>query len=281
MQKNHAKPLTPALGAEITGFDFRTPPDDFVGDSIYRLLLDHQVIFFRSQEMSPETLIALAESLGEVEPPHAVYSHLPNYPSVVILDFSDGRQHDTNTWHTDLTFHGAPPFASVLYSRVVPEVGGDTLWASMTAAYEALPDGIKSEIVGLRAVHDMSDFRNSFTVGEPEGEAARLADAHERMGSAIHPLVKRHPATGLPHLFCNPGFTMHVEGLSSADSRRLLAYLFDHMTKPEFQVRFRWSADAVAIWDNRCTMHYALGDYGRARRIMHRVTVKNDRRSES
>ena len=148
MQKICVAPLTPALGAEITGLDFRTPPDDFVADSIYRLLLDHQVIFFRSQEMSPETLIALAESLGEVEPPHAVYSHLPNHSSVVVFDFNDGRRHDTNTWHTDLTFHGPPPFASVLYSRVVPEVGGDTLWASMTAAYEALPDGIKSEISG-------------------------------------------------------------------------------------------------------------------------------------
>ncbi len=281
MQKIFVTRLTPALGAEIAGFDFRTSPDAFARDSIYKLLLDHQVIFFRDQEMSPENHVALAESFGEVAPPHAIYPHLPDFPSVVVLNFNGGEQQDTNVWHTDLTFQGSPPFASVLYSRVVPKVGGDTLWASMTAAYDALPDGMKSEINELRAVHDMSDFRNNFTVGEPEGDAARLNEAHKRMGSAIHPLVKYHPATGRPHLFCNPGFTMHVEGLSSADSRRLLAYLFDHMTQPEFQIRFRWSENAVAIWDNQCTIHYALGDYGMAQRVMHRVTVENDRRLES
>ena len=148
----------------------------------------------------------------------------------------------------------------------------------MTAAYDALPTGMKSDIANLRAVHDMSDFRNNFVCGEPDGNATRLVEAHVRLGSAIHPIVQYHPATGRPHLFCNPGFTMHVEGMTSVESRRLLAYLFDHMVRPEFQTRFKWSGDVVAIWDNTCTMHYAVSDYAPARRTMHRATIKTNRR---
>ena len=273
--------LTPAIGAEVTGLDLSQPLNPTRADQIYQLLIDHQVIFFRNQQISPDAHLALAKSLGTLEPPHPIYPHLPEHPQVMVLDFDGDNPQDTNVWHTDLTFKGTGPFASVLYSRRVPPVGGDTMWASLTAAYQALPDGLKSEIQNLRAVHDMGDFRNNFTVGEASGAAVKLVSAHTELGSAIHPLVKRHPTTGKPFVFYNPAFTSHVEGLTASNSARLLAYLTDHVTQPEFQVRFRWDDDVVAIWDNRCTMHYALYDYAPHRRVMHRVTVVNDQRADT
>ena len=280
MSKFQINRLTPAIGAEISGVDFSTPLTNSILDTVYQLILDHQVIFFRNQRLSPQAHLQLAESLGEVDVPHPIYPHLPECPAVMVLDFDGNRPQDTDVWHTDLTFKGTGPFASILYSRQVPSVGGDTLWASLTAAYEALPEGIKSEIANLRAVHDMGDFRNNFVVNEPNGDAEKLMDAHSSLGNAIHPLVKEHPVTGDPLLFCNPAFTIHIEGLKASDSTRLLTYLFSHLTQPEYQVRFRWSKDTVAIWDNRCTMHCALYDYAPHRRTMHRITVVNDRRVE-
>ena len=151
----------------------------------------------------------------------------------------------------------------------------------MTAAYDALPKGIKEDIAELRAVHDMDDFRNNFTVGEPDGAANKLTEAHKRFGSAIHPVVKFHPVTKKPFLYANPAFTFQIVGMKSSDSRRLLTYLYDHMKKPEFQVRFKWTKNTIAMWDNRCTMHCAIGDYLPHQRKMHRVTVTNDRRADS
>ena len=126
----------------------------------------------------------------------------------------------------------------------------------------------------------MSDFRNHYTRGEPDGASAKLLEAYQRYGTALHRIVRHHPVTGRPSLYVNPGFTMLVDGLSSAESRRLLNYLFDHMNQPQFQVRFKWTENCIAMWDNRCTMHYALGDYLPHSRRMHRVTVTNDRRAD-
>ncbi|MCP5075140.1 MAG: taurine dioxygenase, partial [Rhodobacteraceae bacterium] len=249
--------LTPFIGAELTGLNLSQRLTDADCDALYEAITEHQVVFLRDQFMSPETHLHLAESFGDAEPPHPIYPHVEGHPQVMLLDFGPHRKPDTDTWHTDVTYKANPPFASVLYSRTVPPVGGDTLWSSMTAAYDALPESMKTELKGRTAVHDMSDFRNNFSVGEPTGNAEKLTAAHARIGSAIHPMVKHHPVTGRPFLFCNPGFTMQVVGESSTGSRRLLNYLFDHMVQPEFQVRFKWTANAVAIWDNRCTMHCA------------------------
>ncbi|MDE2914721.1 MAG: TauD/TfdA family dioxygenase [Paracoccaceae bacterium] len=278
MSKIETTRLTPAIGAEIAGVDLSRPPCDAVCDALYALLMDHQVIFLRDQRMDPATQMALAEDFGEPEPPHPVYPHLEGYPSIMVLDFGGDVVPDTDVWHTDVTYRGSPPFASILRGHRIPAVGGDTLWLSMTAAHDGLPDGLRSDLTGLRCVHDLGDFRNSFTQGVPDGPATALAEAHARMGCAIHPLVRTHPVTGRDFLFCNPGFTIHVEGLTASDSRSLLNHLFDHIVRPEYQVRFRWTPGAVAIWDNRCTMHYPLGDYAPERRIMHRITVTRDRR---
>ena len=281
MSKLKATLLTPSIGAELTGLDLSTnvTQDDY--DAIYAALIEHQVIFLRNQHISPEAHLNFAKSFGELEPPHPVYPQVQGYPQVVLLENGPDNPPDTDTWHTDETFKAHPPFASILYSQIIPPVGGDTLWASMIAAYAALPEGIKADIDGMRAVHDMSDFRNNFTVGEPSGTATKLNEAHQQFGSAIHPLVKQHPVTGKPFLFVNPGFTIQVVGMTSAASRRLLNGLFDHMNQPEFQVRFKWTENTIAMWDNRCTMHYALNDYTPSQRTMHRVTLINDRREKN
>ena len=248
--------LTPSIGAEVTGINLANPPDDETCNTLYRLLMEHQVIFLREQSMSPAAHMVLAENFGDPEPPHPVYPHLEGYPSIMRLDFGGNAVPDTDVWHTDVTYRGSPPFASVLHGHTIPPVGGDTLWLSMTAAYEGLSPGLKSDLSSVRCVHDMGDFRNNFTRGEPNGQASALADAHSQMGNAIHPLVQTHPATGRK-------------------------YLFDCIIRPEYKVRFRWTRGDVAIWDNRCTMHYALGDYAPQRRIMHRITVTDDRRLET
>jgi len=273
--------LTPVIGAEIGGVDFSNSPDADLCDKLYKLLMEHQVIFFRDQEMAPKTHVALARSFGELDRQHPVYPGLEKFPAITVLDFGPDNPPDVDSWHTDLTFREDSPFASILYSRMIPPYGGDTIWVSLTAAFDALPEDLKQEVKSRRAIHDMGDFRNDFTVGRPNGDANALVDAHLSFGSAVHPMVKVHPATGQQILYYNPAFVVQVEGETATRSRRLLNYLCDHVIQPEFQVRFRWTENTVAMWDNRCTMHYALADYLPYRRVMHRVTVTSDKRTDS
>lgn len=272
-------PLTPTIGAEISGVDLGRPLDAATEDAIYQALLDHLVIFFRDQDISPERHLAFSESFGELDRPHPLYAQVPGHERIVMLVNDADNPPDTDGWHTDLTFQAEPPFASILIAREVPESGGDTLWANMYAAYEALPDDMKRYLQGLSAVHDMGDFRNAFTVGETDGE--RLLAATQRFGCAIHKVVQTHPVTGRRFLYVNEGFTVHIVGQTARESRRLLTYLLDHINRPEYQVRFRWRNGSVAMWDNRCTQHYAVSDYLPAYRCMHRTTVIKDRRAES
>ena len=271
-------PLTPTIGAEISGVDLGRPLDTAHEDAIYQALLDHLVIFFRDQDITPERHLAFSQSFGELDRPHPLYAQVPGHERIVMLANDAQNPPDTDGWHTDLTFLAEPPFASILVAREVPESGGDTLWASMVAAYDALPEDMKHYLEGLSAVHDMGDFRNSFAVGETDGE--RLLAATQRFGCAIHPLVKTHPVTGRKFLYVNEGFTVHIVGQTARESRRLLNYLLDHINRPEYQVRFRWQSGSVAMWDNRCTQHYAVSDYLPAYRCMHRTTVVRDRRAE-
>ena len=269
--------LTPAIGAEIKGIDLSRPVDEALQDTIYSALIENQVIFFRQDAISPENHLALARSFGEPQPPHPVYPHHEHYENIVILRNGPENPPDTDGWHTDVSFQQNPPFASVLIARIVPDCGGDTLWSSLSRAWETLPAGIQSELEELSAVHDMGDFRNNFSVGETDGK--RLVEAHQKFGSAIHPMVKTHPVSGRKFLYINEGFTQHIVGMRTTDSNKLLDYLYHHINQPEFQVRFQWTAGAMAIWDNRCTWHYATADYLPHQREMHRVTIINDARA--
>ncbi len=271
--------LTPAIGAELSGIDLNSDLDEATLGAIYNALIDNLVVFFRDQNLSPAAHLNFARSFGEPEPPHPIYPHVDDFENIVVLANDAETPPDTDGWHADVTFKPNPPFASILCARHVPECGGDTMWANMYAAYEALPEGMKADLAELRAVHDMGDFRNNFAAGADANE--KLTKAHGRFGSAVHPVVMHHPVTERPYLYVNEGFTQHIVGLTARQSRRLIGYLLDHINRPEFQVRFRWQNNSVAMWDNRVTQHYAVADYLPAYRCMHRVTVVNDGRADA
>ncbi len=218
----------------------------------------------------------LAESLGDIDPGHPVYPHVDGYQSIVLLKNDENNKPDTNDWHKDLTFKANPPFASILHAIKVPKVGGDTLWASMSAAYDQLPAGWKNQLENLEAIHDMGTFRNDFF---KEGGIDSVNSALQKVGSAVHKVIETHPISGLKYLNVNQAFTRNILNESQGPSDYILQFLFQHMNKPEFQVRFHWEDNSVAIWDNRITQHYAVSDYLPEFRHMQRITVVNDKRS--
>ena len=278
MREYNLEQITPTIGAEISNIDLSQDLSEEKLDQIYQDLIDYKVIFFRNQEISPKNHIALAKSFGEIEPPHPVYPHVKDFPEIVLLENDANNPPDTDEWHTDVTFKSDPAFASILYSKIIPPSGGDTLWCSLSAIYEALPDDTKKYLETLRAVHDMGSFRNNFIDDDNEKSAQNVNEGFQKFGNAIHPMVKVHPISKNKLLYINPGFTSQIVGMNMTDSNNLLTYLFNFMNKPEFQIRFKWSANTIAIWDNRCTMHYAIGDYMPHHRQMNRITVLNDKR---
>lgn len=272
-------PSTPGIGAEISGVDLSRPLDSETQDLIYAALIKYLVLFFRDQDLSPQAQLEFAKTFGAPVEPHPVYPHLPGYDRVVLLENDGDRPPDTDDWHTDLTFQRKPPFLSVLHAIEVPQTGGDTLWANMYAAYDTLPEDMRSLVAKSSAVHDMGAFRDKY-LGDEENVAA-LNAAMAEIGSAVHPMAPVHPATGRRLLFVNRSFTQCVTGLLKVESDRLLQYLFGHIESPNLQVRFRWRKGSVALWDNRSTQHFAVSDYLPAYRRMHRVIIDNDRRVDA
>ena len=273
--------LTPTIGAEISGIDLSNNLNSQVLDNIYKNLIDHKVIFFRNQNLKPEDHVAFAKSFGDIERPHPIYPHVENFPEITLLENDPTNPPDTDEWHTDVTFKTEPPFTSILYSKEIPPSGGDTLWCSLIAIYDALPNNIKTELESKRAIHDMGAFRNNFSSEDNEEYSRKLNAGFEKFGNAVHSVVKVHPILNKKFLYINPSFTRHIIGMDMTDSNNLLSYLFNFMTKPQYQVRFKWTPNTLALWDNRCTMHYAIGDYMPHRRVMNRITVLNDKRDKS
>ena len=269
--------ITPSIGAEISGVSLNKDLNSATVEKIYSALIKHQVIFFRDQDISPETHLKLAESLGDIDPGHPVYPHVEGYQSIVLLKNDAHTRPDTNDWHKDLTFKANPPFASILHGVSVPRVGGDTLWASMSAAYESLSDGWKEHLEGLEAIHDMGTFRNDYY---KDGGIESVNNALKKVGSAVHKVVETHPISGLKYINVNQSFTRNIVNESQGKSDHVLQFLFLLIAKPEFQVRFHWENNSIAIWDNRITQHYAVCDYLPHSRHMQRVTVVNDKRDK-
>lgn len=261
----HVVPLTPTVGAEVRGVDLRDL-DDATFAAIRAALLDHQVLFFRDQQLTDEQQRDFAARFGPLQRfPFAdpVDESVPEVHAIAI-DGSAPRKSNADIWHTDATFMECPPYGSVLRAVTLPEVGGDTLWASGTAAYEALSSRLQRMLDGLTATHD---FTKSTTHRRP---------LHDRYPPVSHPVVRTHPETGRKALFVNRIFTTRIDDLPARESDMLLEFLFEHIGSPDFHVRFTWSPGAVAIWDNRCTQHYAVLDY-RSLRVMHRVVVDGER----
>lgn len=270
------RPLTPTIGAVVEGVDLSQGVSADLAEVLREALLKHQVIFFEDQHMTPVQHRDFAARFGGLHT-HPLYPGVPEAPELFILDNHAGNPTDNDAWHTDVTFIETPPMGSILYAKSLPPSGGDTIWANMRAAYETLSPVFRDFLSGLDAVHDFArGFPQQGIVANASG-AEKHAKALAEHPPVLHPVVRTHPETGEDGLFVNFGFTERIKGLRRKESDAILGMLFEHVTKPEFQVRWRWSDNAVAFWDNRVTQHYAVNDYLPARRIMNRATILGER----
>lgn len=277
MTKLDVHPIAGALGAEVRGPDLSQKLDDATAAAVEAALYEHKVIFFRGQTLTPEEQIRFSAQLGPIFTDHPAYlPTLEGHPEVVVLQGQQGGR--ANLWHTDVSISAKPPMASVLYMKNCPAYGGDTMWADMTAAYDALSDRMKTYLSGLTAWHDLNGTVRTLVRERSQGTRAptgKLPTTTE-LPAASHPVVRTHPVTGRKILYVNPAFTAHIEGLPPKEGDAILAFLYAHQDQPEHQCRWRWQQGDVAIWDNRATHHYAIADYGDAERTIHRVTLEGE-----
>lgn len=268
--------LTPNIGAVIGNIDLSSKLDDEQIALVRQALLAHQVIFFEDQQLTPVQHRDFAARFGVLHT-HPLYPGVPEAHELFVLDNHAGNPTDNDAWHTDVTFIETPPMASILYAKSLPADGGDTLWSNMRVAFDALSRPMRDFLSTLDAVHDFArGFPARRTVAQNAG-TDKYTKAIEDHPPVIHPVVRTHPETHEDGLFVNYGFTAKIVGLRRKESDALLNLLFEHIQKPEFQVRWRWKPNAIAFWDNRVTQHYAVNDYLPNRRIMHRATVLGDR----
>ncbi len=273
------RPISPALGAEVRGIDLAEPLDDTALAALRHALLDHLVLSFPDQDLTPERHKAFAARFGALQTDFFVRG-MAGHPEImeIIKRAEDTRVFAAN-WHTDVSFLEAPSLGSVLYALEVPAVGGDTLFGNMYLAYEALSPGMRDLLEDLSAVHC------AYPAYDPDAMAAdnersggmRYTDTNPCDWTAEHPVVRRHPETGRKALFVNSAYTRRFTDMTEAESRPLLEFLIAHMARPEFTCRLRWRKGSVAFWDNRCTQHRAIADYPGVRRHMHRVTIEGDK----
>ena len=260
------EPLTPGIGAVVRGVDLAEPFDEAVFAELHQAWISHLVLFLRDQRMTPAQHLAFGRRFGELHiHPAAPYAH--GDPALMVIH-TDENSHRNNGagWHSDVSADEQPPLGSILHLHRVPSCGGDTLFANMHAAYEALSEPLRTLLDGLSARHE-SDYAGYYGEHPPQREFPR----------AIHPVVRTHPVTGRKALFVNAGFTRRVEGLSRRESDALLGLLFKHVENPAFHCRFRWQPRSVAMWDNRCVQHMAVWDYHPETRSGLRVTIQGDR----
>lgn len=262
-----------ALGAEIDGVDLSGPLSDATIAAIRRALVEHQVIFFSDQSLTPEQQVAFGRRFGPLNI-HPYVAGMADHPEVMeIIKEPSDKLNFGGGWHSDMSFLETPAIGSILHAVQVPDFGGDTLFASQAAAFEALSPGLRATLEGLNAIHSAEREYAPTGPSAQKRESMKISDAEGLAGRFSHPMVKVHPETGRKALYVNPAFTMNIEGWTRRESRPLLDYLFEHSRKEAFTCRLRWRPGAVAFWDNRSVWHYALNDYPGQRRHMRRVTV--------
>jgi len=267
--------LAPALGAVVHNLDLAAPLPESAIEAIREGLETHQVLFFRDQTLTPAQQRDFAKRFGELHV-HPVYPQHETVPEIMILEYETDKKAHQNNWHTDVTFIETPPFGSVLYADVVPEAGGDTIWASTYAAYEALSAPMRAFLDGQYAIHD---FTQNFTAERfrAYGRDAAIGEEYNKHPPVRHPVVRTNQKTGRKGLFVNRSFTSHLDGFDRKESDAILAFLYTHLETPEFQVRFKWHQGSVAFWDNRFSQHYAVSDYFPQHRRVRRATILGDR----
>ena len=262
-----------ALGAEVSGVDLAQPLADGIVASIRQALVQHQVIFFRDQTLTPTQQVAFGARFGPLNI-HPYVAGMASHPEVmeVVKEPSD-KTNFGGGWHSDMSFLETPAIGSILYAVEIPAFGGDTLFASQAAAYDALSEGLKQTLEGLNAVHSASREYAAGGHSVQKRGGMQVAEADGYVGEYVHPMVLTHPESGRKALYVNPAFTLRIDGWKSTESKALLDYLFQHCRYEAFTCRFAWAKGSVAFWDNRSVWHFALNDYPGQRRHMRRVTV--------
>ncbi len=264
-----------ALGAEIAGVDLREPIDDALMARIRAIWLEHLVIFFRDQALTTGQFLAFAKRIGQVIE-YPFVKGLPDFPEVIpVVKLEHERVNFGGLWHSDTTYLDMPPMASMLIALEVPPFGGDTLFANMYAAFEALSPGMQAMLQALKGVSSSAKADASRTREDRIKTDAR-AEARKKY-VAEHPVVRTHPETGRKALYVNVGHTLRFQDMTEEESAPLLQFLFQPQVRPEFTCRFSWRPGSIALWDNRCAQHNPINDYHGYRRIMHRVTLAGDR----
>ena len=266
-------PVAGALGAEIGGVDISRPlPDEIVAE-IRQAWLDHLVIFFRGQALTPAQQLEFARRFGEpVEYPQL--KGLPDFPLITpVVKLEHERVNFGGIWHSDTSYLETPPMASMLYALEIPPYGGDTLFANQYLAYESLSGELRKRLDPLIGINSSLKADASRT----REDRLRAAGVETKILIGEHPVVRTHPETGRKALFINVGHTTHFKGMTEEESRPLLEFLFQHQVRPEFTCRFRWEPGSLAFWDNRCAQHNPVNDYHGFRRVMHRVTLAGER----
>ena len=262
-----------ALGAELSGVDLSQDLPDGVIAEIRAALVEHQVIFFRDQDLSPARQVAFGRRFGPLNI-HPYVRGMEGYPEVMeIIKEPGAKTNFGGGWHSATSFLERPAIGSILHAIALPDWGGDTLFSSQVAAYEALSPGMKATLEGLRAVHSAGREYSAQGHSAQKRASMSVAEAEGAVGEFIHPVVLAHPESGRKALYVNPAFTMRFEGWTKRESKPLLDFLFEHCRYEGYTCRFAWTPGSVAFWDNRQVWHFALNDYPGQRRHMRRVTV--------
>ncbi len=267
-------PLSPSMGAIITGVNLSDGIAPEQASELRALWLDYQIIVIRGQELTPAIQLEIARAFGE--PDHYPFlKGLEGYPEITpVLKREDEARNFGGLWHTDTIYQPSPPMATMLYALELPPIGGDTLFANQYMAYEQLSDGLKQTLAGLHLI-SRSDNKDA-----AETRAARIKESGAKLNSdslsGCHPAIRTHPETGRKSLYISPGHSHSFEGWSEAESAALLSYLHHHQTTEEFRCRHIWQVGDLALWDNRCVLHYPVNDYHGFKRLLHRITLKGD-----
>lgn len=266
----------PGCGALIEGIDLASASDGEV-DAVRAAVFEHGVAFLHGQRLHPEAHIAFAERVG----PIVVNRYFPKaerFPQIAKVEKTESQTTNIGGgWHTDHSYDVEPAMGSILVAMETPPTGGDTLFANMYGAYDALSDGLKATLSGLKALHSSAHVFGSASAYTTT-ERKELA-GHSDLPEAVHPVVITHPGSGRKALYVNPGFTLRFDGWTDEESRPLLQFLYAHAAQDRFVHRFSWQPGSVAIWDNRATWHLAMNDYHGHRRLMHRITIAGGRLS--
>lgn len=271
------KPITPRLGAEILGADIKRDPDFEV---VRQAFTDYSVITIRDQELTPDDQIVFAERFGTINVNRFFKKHESHPKVALVLKEADQAEAIGERWHTDHSYDVEPAMCSILHAIETPPVGGDTVFASMSAAYDALSPAFAKMLDGLSAWHSSRHAFGAVVADSESSQSGRIENAELATQDALHPMVISHPLSGRKGIYVNPDFTTHIEGWNKDESASILNYLYEHCANPEFHCRVSYRPGTVTMWDNRATWHKAINDYSGHRRLMHRITVEGCKLSQ-